>query len=490
MRTRASLAAIALILIAAVRIASTFRVFSVTVDEPMHVSAGLQLYTQHDYSYQPANPPLPRLVFALAPWLGGMKFDPQAEVTAQLPHVFHSRGQYARNLTLARVGNLVFFAIAAVAVWVWARGELGDRGGLIAVLLFTMEPVVLGYCGLATHDASATAGFAVCLVAFARWMDNPDVSRAALFGVAFAFATLCKFSLLVYVPAACLAMYIVRAIRSGVAWRRILPSLLIAAAVATAIVGGVYLVIGPRFFMAGIRELIHLDRSNMFVSYLFGKLSWSGFRSYFPIAVSLKTTIPALLLAVCAFAARRHRVAAEALAACAAVFLVAMPSTLNLGVRYVLPLYAAMSVAGAAAATMLFASRHRLVPIATAALLLWHCGESVAVHPDYFPYFNELAGPRPWLCLVDSNIDWGQDVIRLRRVVRAKHVDRIGLAIMGWHDWGALGFPPNYTIQREVPAQGWVAVSEHLYGVARGAPWLEGRRYERVGKSIRLYYIP
>lgn len=60
---------------------------------------------------------------------------------------------------------------------------------------------------------------------------------------------------------------------------------------------------------------------------------------------------------------------------------------------------------------------------------------------------------------------------------------------MGWHDWDALGYPPHYLLQRDVPSQGWVAVSEHLYTVARGAPWLEGRPYERIGTSIRLYSI-
>jgi hypothetical protein len=161
-----------------------------------------------------------------------------------------------------------------------------------------------------------------------------------------------------------------------------------------------------------------------------------------------------------------------------------MPSHLNLGVRYVLPAYAPLAVAGAAGA---LAFRRRWIAIA---LLVWHTGASLIAHPDAFPYFNEAAGREPSRLLLDSNIDWGQDALRLKRVLREKKAERVGLAVLGWHDWDKLGFPPHYALNRDVPSQGWVAVSEHLYGVARGAPWLEGRKYERVGTSIRLYYLP
>ena len=79
---RTDFAALALIALTMLRIAATWTVFSATVDEPMHVSAGLQLYAQHANSYLPANPPLPRLVFALAPWLAGMDFDRHGRGTA------------------------------------------------------------------------------------------------------------------------------------------------------------------------------------------------------------------------------------------------------------------------------------------------------------------------------------------------------------------------------------------------------------------------
>jgi hypothetical protein len=463
-------AALALIALSMLRIASTWTVFSATVDEPMHVSAGLQLYTQHVYTYQSENPPLPRLVLAFAPWLGGMDFDPNRAVPEQLLRVFYSDGRYETNLVLARCGNLLFFLIASLATWWWARRELGAIAGFVAALLFTFQPMVAGHAGLATHDMAATAGVAVSLLAFARWLDARTVRTAAVFGLAFGFAILCKFSCIGYVPAACVAMFLVR--RDGRRLHTFLPAVLVTLFVVWA---GYAFTIDT--FLGGIKGLAAIDRAGS-LAFLFGEGSTTGWWWYFPAAVALKTTIASLLLALLT----RGR-GFEALAAAVAILLVAMPSHLDLGVRYVLPLYAPLAFAGAAA---FIAMKRKWIVIA---LLVWHTGASVLAHPDAFPYFNEAAGRQPWRLLLDSNIDWGQDVLRLRRVIREKKIDRIGLAVQGWHDWDALGFPPHYDLQRDVPSQGWVAVSEHLHGLARRAPWLEGRRYQRVGTSIRLYYF-
>jgi 4-amino-4-deoxy-L-arabinose transferase-like glycosyltransferase len=471
---RWDLAAIALIALSMLRVASTWTVFSATVDEPMHISAGLELYTQHTYNYQPENPPLPRLVLAFAPWLGGMDFDRERRVDEQLLRVFYSDDRYRTNLVLARAGNLLFFAIASLATWWWARRDFGAMAGLAATLLFTFQPMVAGHAGVATHDMAATATIALSLLAFSAWMNERTVKRAALFGVAFGLAVLCKFSCIGYVPAACLAMFIVR---RDPKWRSIAPAFVVALIASLLVIGSGYAFAFDKF-IAGIKGLAAIDREGMF-SFLLGEVRSTGWWWYFPTAVALKSTVASLLLAL-----MTRRRGFEALAAAVAILLVAMPSTLDLGVRYVLPLYAPLAVAGAAA---MVALQRKWI---AALLLAWHTVASAIVHPDAFPYFNEAAGSQPWRLLLDSNIDWGQDALRLKQVVREKKIERIGLAVQGWHDWDALGFPPHYDLHRDIPSQGWVAISEHLYGLARRAPWLDGRRYERVGTSIRLYYIP
>jgi hypothetical protein len=167
------------------------------------------------------------------------------------------------------------------------------------------------------------------------------------------------------------------------------------------------------------------------------------------------------------------------------MLLTVLPTRLDVGVRYVLPLYVPLSIAAAAGALAMM-QRFR---IGAVALLVWHCATSLLAHPQYFAYFNAFAGRDPSRVLVDSNLDWGQDALLLKRVLREKHVSEVGLALVGMHDYDRLGYPPNYPVSPGIPATGWIAVSDHLYRLERYR-WLRGRPYQRVGASIRLYFIP
>jgi len=66
--------ALCLILIGAVRIASTYRSLSVTTDEPYHFSCGLD-YLTTAHACAPENPPLEPLAAALLPYLDGARAD-------------------------------------------------------------------------------------------------------------------------------------------------------------------------------------------------------------------------------------------------------------------------------------------------------------------------------------------------------------------------------------------------------------------------------
>lgn len=499
MSRRFTLAAIALIVLSFARIISTYTIFSATLDEPMHLSAGLEIYTQHAYTLQEENPPLPRLVLAFAPWIGDVKLDLARGIAQQLRLVFYSNDRYKTNLVLARVGDLLFFALASLAVWAWARRDLGPAGGLLALVLFTMQPVVIGHSGLATHDAAALAGVALSLLAFTRWLDEPSRVRALVFGAAFGFAILCKFSCIGYVPAACMAMTFVRMVRDPEArmlWRRMAPSF-VAALVTALLVIWVGYGFTVSSFLSGISKLAAVDRAGH-KSFLFGELRTTGWWFYFPVAVALKSTLASLVLALGALIARRERVALEALAAVAAILAVAMPSHLNLGVRYVLPLYAPLSVGGAAVALSMLQGARPVARAIVIAFLSWHAGASLVAHPDAFPYFNEAAGSRPWEQLSDSNIDWGQDVLRLREIAREQRIPSITTSILSTASLDHVGLPPRKDLVALQPVHGWVAISELHLALGRGVHpdvrrWVDdlmrGRPYRRVGTSIRLYFI-
>jgi hypothetical protein len=402
------------------------------------------------------------------------RLDPALGLSQQLGRVFYTGGPYERNLVLARSGNLLFFVLAAVATWLWARRLLGDAGAAIALLLFTFQPVVLGYSGVATHDGATVAGVALALLAFARWLDEPTLKNAIVAGAAFGFAVACKFSAIGYVPAAWLAMLLVR--------RRV-PS---PAHVAGAVIASIGVLAASysfalRTFVVGMQSLIELNRAG-FPSYFHGRFSPTGWWWYFPATIGLKTTLAFLALIALAWVAWRERVLREPLAAVIAILAVAMSANLDLGIRYVLPVFVPLSIAAAAVAM------HLKRPIAIA-LIAWHCAASVLAHPDYFPYFNEVAGRDPSRYLGDSNLDWGQDILRLADAVGD---ERVGVFVMGLNDLKAHGINA-YQPNPFVPVNGTVAVSDHGYRMLRaegGWWWLVNQPYQRIGKSIRLYRLP
>lgn len=523
MRFRRELVVLALILLGAIRIVSTYHVFSATVDEATHVGAGLELWESHTYVLQTYNPPLPRLIWSYAPWRSGMRFVARGSYADWLLSVFYGHGDYKANVARSRAGNLVFFVLAALGVWLAARDALGDDAAVVAVLLFTMEPVILGYSGIVNHDTPGVAGLALSIAAFFRWLRRPDLRHGALLGAAYAFAILCKFSNILYVPAVWIALYAVRfatEAETRAQFRQAALSLI--TAVVTTCLGiwaGYAFSVGkpgdlseqarvglgrlfarlpastplpaPRFF-DGVGGLLGLDKQG-FLSYFFGKASEGGFVWYFPAALGLKTTL-ALLALVIAGAVFARRRALEWLIAAAAILLPALHTTLDLGIRYILPIYVPLVLAASAGAVALWQSGKRGLRGAAIALVACQIAASGFAHPDYFPYFNVLAGRDPSRSLIDSNLDWGQDVLRLRSAIRKQHIPSIGLSLMGLHDFDKLGFPPHHDASPFTPAHGWLAVSDHSYRMTQahdgGWQWLEGKAYQRVGKSIRLYQLP
>ena len=514
-----------LILIAAMRLIPTYRVFSATADEATHVGAGLEAMQLHRYWLQRLNPPLARVVLALVPYAKGMRFNPAGSFGDQLHSVFYGTGKYESNLFAARIGNLVFLAIGTCALFAWTRAELDTEAALVATFLFTFQPVILGHAGLATNDMAATAGLAVAVCAFAAALRKRTIASAALFGAAYGFAVACKFSNIAFVPIACGSIFVIRAIRQRAQMRTLMMGaarMIVAVVVVTPLtiwaayafsIGRLHDLhenadaYGDRFvrfvaahpniplpapmFFDGVGGITKIDRAG-FTSFFFGEVREYGFPWYFPVVIAMKTTI-AFLLLIAAAAFVRSGVVVECAAIAAIMLLLAARSNLDLGIRYLLPIYVPLTFISAATAMTLFRqSRH--AAIAVVIVLAAHGVASLAAHPDYFPYFNLTAGRDPSRYFVDSNLDWGQDVLRLRKALQKRHVDRVGLSLMGSPDLDALHFPPHYPLSGEQPTGGWIAISDHVYRMENSSNgafgWLYKYKYKRIGTSIRLTYIP
>jgi hypothetical protein len=227
-------------------------------------------------------------------------------------------------------------------------------------------------------------------------------------------------------------------------------------------------------------------------AFLFGKMKdGRGWWYYFPVALFFKTPIPLLVLAAAGiamlFARRKLDVPLIALA----ILGVAMTSHINIGIRHLLPIYVPLSIAAAYAVVEL-----RRFQTASIALIAWLIIGIGIAHPDYLPWFNAFAGSHPENILNDSNLDWGQDVLRLARTARTLHIQNLTTSLATTADLDRIGLPPHTTLEAMSEVHGYLAISEMM--LAQGyaySPavhdWLTrlvgGKPYRQAGKSIRLY---
>ncbi|MBU2595373.1 glycosyltransferase family 39 protein [Patescibacteria group bacterium] len=147
--------------------------------------------------------------------------------------------------------------------------------------------------------------------------------------------------------------------------------------------------------------------------------------------------------------------------------------------------------------------RLKLQRIVLVVLILWFVIGSIITYPSYLAYFNELTWGRPKnQFLVDSNLDWGQDLKRLAEYVNEHpEIDKLRIDYFG-------GGVPAYYIEPsrlidwhsdQGPRTGWFAISStffqfsKMYGVMEGKwdySWLESHEPVKViGNSILVYYI-
>jgi hypothetical protein len=547
-------AAAAIVGLAVARLLWAQSALSPTTDQPIHVFTGLEWLERGSYEFEPLHPPLSRVLMAAVPYAAaGLRLPPEARgfecpdfaqslrnlrpnlkrfaCLSRLPldvRAFFARRQdYDRIFRLAGIGTLPLFVLAAAVVALWAARLHGATAGLLALLLFTTMPAVLGHAGVATTDMALVGTLPTALLLFDRVLERPSRGRAASFGAACGLALLSKYTALVFLP-----------VSLGVVWwfRRRLgpsPSPRGPRAVAIALLAAALVTwAGFRFSTGSIGELVPgaSERARALGSatsalveaplvpapellqglydaavkaraghahYVLGRaLEREGAWYFFPVALLFKTPLAALaafasgvLLALRPGAPREARLAP---ALVAALLLAALPSDVNVGVRHVLVVYPFLCVAAAYGLVMLSGSwRGRF---AASVLVLAQLGSSASADPDHLAYFNSLAGTRPEDVLLDSDLDWGQDMKRLGRTLGERGIRAVTVCCAG--DVPLAPYAPGVREERscpDAPVEGWLAVSvsQSRFFQADRLRWLDPLApVERVGKSIRLYYVP
>jgi hypothetical protein len=203
------------------------------------------------------------------------------------------------------------------------------------------------------------------------------------------------------------------------------------------------------------------------VTYFNGQAVSGSFHSFFPELFMVKTQVALLVLLFVAVGSFIWRVHRNRVATwnkrltnhlrshmfewtlgffAAFYFFVAVAGNLNLGIRHIMPIYIPLFVLVALATVKALRrvkrlQRRQFATAGVAVLLVWYGLSTALAYPNYISYFNEFVGggANADKYFSDSNVDWGQDLLRFKKYVAAhpeiKHIalDYFGGAVPDYY---------------------------------------------------------
>ncbi|HUJ09562.1 MAG TPA: glycosyltransferase family 39 protein [Verrucomicrobiae bacterium] len=494
---------------------------SATFDEPKHLTCGYVALKLHDYRLDNESPPFARLWAALP-----LMVTPGVKLNTNTPtwfsgdnNDFYKDFLYAQNnadqlLYRARFMIVLLGVLLGGLLFWWARALFGFGTAVCVLVLYTLEPNLMAHSGLVTTDLGFACFFFGSV--YFLWRLTRDFGAGDLVGLTifFAAAMLTKFSCLLLIPIL-VVLLTAYAAQSG-QWRHALIALSVLLAGTYLLIHAVYAFCGadsvgpfllPECYLDGIRGQLALQKN--WTVFLDGKLSQHGWWVYYLVAFLIKTPMATLLLfaagLILVFSKRRTLSLNEAfiLVPLTLFFGGATVFRFNLGLRYILPIYPFVLLVAGQVCAQLLRDNHKWILATLAATLL---GAFFCIYPHTLAFFNLLAGgPRGGSrILVDSNLDWGQDLKPLKHWMDDHHVHQIGLSYFGTADPAYYGIActrlPGYPPTPPYPVPqlpGYVAISvTNLRGVPITAlsrkfyePFTRATPVATIGYSIYVFHV-
>jgi len=450
--------------------------------------------------------------------------------------------------------GLLLAALAGRWAWEISRRHLA---GILALLLLAFDPNILAHTRLATTDLGIAAAALLAGYLLWRFWQRPSWGRAIIAGVSFGLLQNTKFTAGLFVPifallilVACLDRWRKNRADGQQPWRSLLMLVIGYPLAAFLVLWAAYgFQIGtlpdnlpslPQLSGLTLPLSKHLEQlldiggrlQKTTPSFLLGQYSDQGWWYYFPVTFLLKTSLPVLIMlfwaaarfVLCLLRPVTKNVCLPFLDAAALLipplgyFAFALTTDINLGYRHLLPVLPYIYVF---IAVMLSSVRVRQPGVrrvlsrpgfALAALIGLVVVIAIWIYPHYLAYFNVAAGGPDggWRHLVDSNLDWGQDLPGVKKWMEDNEVDHLSLGYFGEArpeyygiDYTGLdSYPPRLMnpeaqpIYLHDPAPGIYAISATmLQGVLltdhdQFAWFRDHDPVDKIGYSIFIYEVP
>ena len=353
---------------------------SATFDEPTYLRLGLEHWRSGSsgplmkLGTMPLAVDLQTLPLFLWEKWRGLPIDPAREIAWILP--------WARMLTLVFWWTLLFYA------WRSGRALSGPWAGRLAVVMIASEPIFLAHASLATSDIAVTACLLAFFFEFRAKRDRSWPLRVALPALLYGIAVLMKASALAFGVIGMLAIEVEGLFTNGASrdWRQVLAAarpflrdvggVVAGGLVVTFIYCGSDWSTEPRFiqwaqklapgilhdamvWMAehlrifsnageGLAEQIRHNRRGH-GAYLLGREYRRAIWFYFPVALTIKTSLPLMFLPIVIASIRPRALWNWACLTALGLLLFSLNCRVQIGARLMLPLLVCLAVGVAAA---------------------------------------------------------------------------------------------------------------------------------------------
>jgi len=482
--------------------------------------------------------------------------------------LYHSGNPADQMIFWGRIPMILILILLGFYIFKWAKELFGNKVALLALFLFSFSPTFLAHGRLVTTDVGAAFGVVFASYYFIKSLQNPTKRNIILAGISFGLAELCKFSVILLVPFFAILTLVWWIVKLE-AWKKALKIFILVLIIGFILIGVVYQyhvwnypperqardtefllgstpypIVRNILIWASTKPILRpfaeyflgltlvLQRAvGGHTTYFLGEVSAAGWKNYFPIVYLIKEplvfhilTLIALLYAawlikrpfwINTFPRIKDWIKSHFPEFAMILFIilywaVSLKSNLNIGVRHLLPVFPfTILLVSAATISWLKQPYLKLKWAIFGILILWQAISVISIYPHFLAYFNELAGGpnNGYIYTVNSNLDWGQDLKRLKKWVNENKIDKIYVDYFGGSDakyylkekylpwWGTRD-------PAEFPRGNYLAVSASFLQGGRGEPapgfnqpwgyyrWLD--KYQpiaKIGYSIFIYYI-
>ena len=469
-----------------------------------------------------------------------------------------------------RIPMILILILLGFYIFKWTKELFGNKVAILSLFLFSFSPTFLAQGRLVTTDVGAATGVFIATYYFIKALNNPSKRNIILSGVSFGLAELCKFSVILLIPFFVFLVLIWWLVKSG-NLKQTFKILILVFIIGYLLIWPIYqyhvwnypvqkqvqdatvfLSAYPDFiqkpilwlaqkpilrpyaqYLTGLFMVFHRAAFGQ-TTYFLGQVSNLGWKNYFPVVYSIKEplafhilTLIALLYAawsikkpfwVNLFPGVKNWIKSRFSEFAIICFIllywvVSLTSNLNIGVRHLLPVFPFTFVLVSVVITHLLEDlKPGLKPyiyIVLGILIFWQAVSVISIYPHFLAYANEIVGGpnNLYIYTVDSNLDWGQDLKRLKKWVDENKIEKIYVDYFGGGDaryYLKEKFAPWWGTRdpREFEKGNYLAVSATFLQGGRGKPvpgfnqpygyynWLN--KYTpvaRIGYSIFIYQI-